>query len=62
MNLNNLKPAWRQFLLLNSMGLTDKEEILLILESTEAVTLSKTNRVLICVSVFIVLTFCCQAG
>ncbi len=62
MNLNNLKPAWRQFRFLNSMQLMDQEEILSILESAEGMTISKPNRFLIYTVLFTVLTFCCQGG
>lgn len=62
MNLDNLKPSWRQFRLLNSMQLLDQEEILFILERAEGIAISKTNRFLMNPIMFIVLTFCCQGG
>lgn len=62
MNLNNLKPAWQQLKVLNSMRLTDQEEILLMLERAEEITTDKTNRFLMYTLVFIVLTFCSQGG
>jgi hypothetical protein len=62
MNLNNLKPAWRQFRLLNSMQSMDKEEILLIIERAEEMSISKIHRYLINSVIFTVLTICCQAG
>lgn len=62
MNLDNLKPAWRQFRLKNSMRVMDQEEILLILERAEEITKDKTNRFMVHTLIFIVLTLCCQGG
>lgn len=62
MNLNNLKPAWRQFRLLNSVQLMDQEEILAMLERAEGMAVNKTNRFLMHTIMFIVLTCCCQGG
>jgi hypothetical protein len=62
MNLNNLKPAWRQFRLLNSMQSMDKEEILFIIERAEEMSISKIHRYLINSIMFTVLIICCQAG
>ncbi|MEO7988524.1 MAG: hypothetical protein ABI663_03225 [Chryseolinea sp.] len=62
MNLNNLKPAWRQLRVLNSMQGMNQEEILLILEGTEIMAISKTNRLLMLTIVFMVITFFCQGG
>jgi hypothetical protein len=62
MNLNNLKPAWHQFRLLNSLQSIDKDEILLILERAEDRTINNTYRLLISSIVFAILTICCQGG
>ena len=62
MNLNNLKPAWRQWRVLNSMQGMNQEEILLILEGAEIMAISKTNRLLMLTIVFMVITFFCQGG
>lgn len=62
MNLNNLKPAWQKFRLVNSMHPMDRGEILFILERAEGMTISKTNRLLMCTIVFVVVTFFCQGG
>jgi len=62
MNLDNLKPAWRQFRLLNSIQSMDKEEILFIIERAEGVSISNTQRWLINSVMFLVLTICCQGG
>ena len=62
MNLNNLKPAWQQFRLLNSMQSMDKEEILFIIERAERVGISKVHKYLINSIVFTVLIICCQGG
>ena len=62
MSLNNLKPAWRQFRLYNSMQSLDQEEMLWLLERVERLTTNKTNRFLVNAIMFIVLTICCQGG
>ncbi len=62
MNLNNLKPAWQQFRLLNSLESIDKEEILCLIELAEDMTVNKTHRFLMTSAMFIFLTFCCYGG
>jgi hypothetical protein len=62
MNLNNLKPAWKQLRLYNSMQPIDQHEILLILERAEGIAVSKNYRSLISIMMVAVLTFCCQGG
>jgi len=62
MNLNNLKPAWRQFRLLNSMEAMDREEILLIIDQAEAGSISTIHRYLINSFIVALLIVCCQAG
>jgi hypothetical protein len=62
MNLNNLKPAWRQLKVLNSMRPMDQKEILSVLEMAEGMAVSKSTRLLMHTLIFIVLTFCCQGG
>jgi hypothetical protein len=62
MNLDNLKPAWQQFRLVNSMQSIDKEEILLVIERGNGLSMSKIHRHLISSVVFTVLTICCQGG
>lgn len=62
MNLNNLKPAWQKFRLLNSMQRMDQEEILFMLESAEDIAVRKINRFPMHIVVFTVLTLCCHGG
>lgn len=62
MNLNNLKPAWQQFRLLNSMQSIERDEILSIIERTEDMAISKFYRFQINFVMFIGLTICCQGG
>jgi hypothetical protein len=62
MNLDNLKPAWRQFRLVNSMEAMDKKEILSIIERAEDFGARKIHRSLINVIVFTVLVISCQGG
>jgi len=62
MNLNNLKPAWQQFRLLNSLQSIRKGEILFIIEQAEDMRTSKMHRGLINSIMFTVLVICCQGG
>lgn len=62
MNLNDLKPAWKQFLLCNSMQPADQNEILLIIERADHRKLRRLPSILTSTLVFIVLTICCQGG
>ena len=62
MNLNSLKPAWRQFKLLNSLLVINEEEIALILDTAQGKTLSWSSRFLMHIAISIVLMFCSQGG
>ena len=62
MNLNNLKPAWRQFRVLNSMQSMDKHEILLMIERAEEMSASNINTYVINSILFVVLIIFCQGG
>lgn len=62
MNLNNLKPAWRQFLLFNSMEPIDQEEILFIIDRADRQTIRRVPGFMINTIMFIILTACCQGG
>lgn len=62
MNLNNLKPAWRQFVLFNSMQPIDQEEILFLIEQADRHTIRRLPRYMANAIMFIMLTICCQGG
>jgi hypothetical protein len=62
MNLDNLKPAWRQVRLSDSLHAVNQQEILAIIESAEAMTISKTNRLLTHSIMFAILILFCQGG
>lgn len=62
MNLNNLKPAWRQFLLFNSMQPIDQREILSIIERADRQTMGRSSRVMANTVMVIILIICCQGG
>lgn len=61
MNLDNLKPAWRQLRFVNSMQRMDQQEFLLILEKAEGAAVRRTSSFVMYSIMFIVLT-CCQGG
>ncbi len=62
MHLNNLKPAWQQFRILNSMQSLDKEEILSIIQRAEDLNISSRPRFLINICLFVVLIVSCKGG
>ncbi len=62
MNLNNLRPAWRRFRLLNSMQSMSQQEIMLMLEAAENTAVNKTNRLVLHIAMFVVLVFFFQGG
>jgi hypothetical protein len=62
MNLNNLRPAWRQFLLFNSMQPIDQKEILFIIERADRQTIKRLPGFMTNIIMFVILTVCCQGG
>jgi hypothetical protein len=62
MNLDNLKPAWQQFRLLNSMQPMAQEEIIFIINRAEDMSASKIHRFLMGSVMFIILAVCFQGG
>jgi len=62
MNLNNLKPAWKQFLLFNSLEPIDQKEILFIIEQADRQTTRRWPRFMTNPIMFIMLAVCCQGG
>ena len=61
MNLNDLKPAWRQFLLFNSLEPMNQREVLSIIDGADRQTTRRLTGVMTMI-MFIVLTACCQGG
>lgn len=62
MNLNNLKPAWRQFVFFNSMQQVDQQEILLIIERADSHAIRSLPGFMISTILFVILTVFCQGG
>jgi hypothetical protein len=62
MNLNNLKPAWRQFRFVNSLTSVDTAEILLLIERTEEKNVSKIHQYFVSAILFGLIAISCQAG
>ena len=62
MNFNNLKPAWKQFLLFNSLQPLDQNEILFIIETADRQTVRRLPRFMANTILFIILAICCQGG
>jgi quinol-cytochrome oxidoreductase complex cytochrome b subunit len=62
MNLNNLKPAWKQFLLFHSMQPLDQNEILFIIERADRQKVRRLPRFMANTILFIIIAICCQGG
>ena len=62
MQLNDLKPAWKQLKLLNAMNHIESNEILSIIERRENTNKTKLQRVLLNIIMFVVITIFCQGG
>ena len=62
MQLNNLKPAWKQIKLLNGMQPIESEVILSMIEESGSLDKPKLQIVFFNVVMFIVITIFCQGG
>ncbi len=62
MQLNNLKPAWKQLKIMNAIELIESNEILSIIEKPENMNNIKLQRFLIGLAMFIFITIICQGG
>ena len=62
MKLDNLKPAWQQFRLMNALQPIQEKEILSIIEQADPVAVTKSYRILINTALFIALIIFCQGG
>ncbi len=62
MNLDNLKPAWKQVVLFNSMQQTDQNEILSIIEQVDHQTTGRLSGFVKNAIIIVTLTVCCQGG
>ncbi len=62
MLINNLKQAWKQQKILNSIEYIDSNEILSIIEEPQNVKNFTLKRFCYGLVVFILLTFFCQGG
>lgn len=62
MNLNDLKPAWRQFLFFNSIESVDETEILSIIERADRKIINGVPRILVNTIMFIFISIFCQGG
>jgi hypothetical protein len=62
MELNNLKPAWKQLKLMNAIQQIDSNEILSIIEKPGSLNNIKLQRFLFGLVIFIFITIFCQGG
>ena len=62
MHLNNLKIAWKQLKVMNSIQLIESDEILSIIEKPENMNKIKLQRLLFGLVMFIFITIFCQGG
>lgn len=61
MHLDHLKPAWKQFKLLNAQQSIESEEILSIIAYAEELKPNRLRRVLWSMFIFIIITLFCQS-
>ena len=62
MKLDNLKPAWRQYRLMNALQPIQEKEILSIIEHADPMVTTKSYRMIINMALFIALIIFCQGG
>jgi hypothetical protein len=62
MELNNLKPAWKQLKIMNAIQQIDSNEILSIIEKPGSLNNIKLQRFLLGLVIFIFITIFCQGG
>ena len=62
MNINNLKPAWRQLKLLHSLDAMDQKEIIQLIEPREGLVTGRAYKVFSNYALFLFLMLCCQGG
>ena len=62
MQLNDFKPAWKQFKLLNSLEPIESKEILSIIEGAEASQTINSTLATLNIVMFVLITFICQGG
>lgn len=62
MSLNDLKPAWKQFKVLNAFDYLESDQILSIIEHSEDTNKSKLQRIFFSIILFVVITMICQSG
>ena len=62
MQLSDLKPAWQQLKVMQSMDSVSAHEILSIIAEKEQFEVSKLQRILISTASFLFLIICCHGG
>ena len=62
MNLDKLKPAWRQYKLANSMDRLERQDILSMIEIAEPSLYPLSKLTLVNAMMLALLTVCCQGG
>lgn len=62
MNLDKLKPAWKQFKFQNSLDSYSEEYITVLTQCENNLLGNKANRIVGNVVIFLILLICCQGG
>ena len=62
MQLDNLKPAWKQLKVLDAIQHIESKEILSIIENSENTNKTKLQRVVFNLVLFAIITISCQGG
>ncbi len=63
MNLDDLKPAWQQYKLQNSLEGIDRQAVLGIIDNAnEEIRMNSAMRLAANAAMFLILLICCQGG
>lgn len=62
MQLDNLKPAWKQLKIINAIELIESNEILAVIEKPENMNNIRLHRFLFGLAIFLFITIICQGG
>lgn len=62
MHLDNLRTAWKQLKIMNSLQLIESNEILSIIEEPENLNIFKKQRIFVGLAILLLITLFCQGG
>lgn len=62
MQLNDLKPTWKQYKFINSLQPLASEDIILMIDQVESTDQFKISRLILNISMFIIMAIIIQGG